>query len=895
MSVMEWTSVCLLLITTFTGLFTSIHSNQDGFLNINCGSIYNVTGKNHLHWISDSPFIKTRNIWTTSSTEPLFVQFWTLAYFPSSLSAKKYCYLLPMKPHQNYLVRATFSPDNTLPLATFFDLLIEGMKWTNVDLTGIDNETFRYYEIILAAKSENLSLCLARNSKTEQNHSVFISTIELRPLESSMYSSTDFQRNALVLVGGRLNFGASSALLRYPDDPFDRFWASAGAAKSTVNITAEDEQTNSLGRGLVNKPPLNVSRTAIAMEKAANMTILDEFPDVSVPGIYSFVLYFCNINQTNLTQRFAAFINENQISDYLELKFLQCRQVNKDLKLNPPDPINIILHPSPESDLGPFINAAEIYRKFDLQTTTYSRDVVAVRKIAEAVSFPDDWTGGDPCLPDDYSSTGITCSKDDPPRVIIINLTGMHLNGTIPTNIADLTALTQLLLGNNNLSGYIPDLGSLKNLSILQLQNNQLTGEIPRSLEKLQMLNQLFLQDNKFEGTVSKGLVRPNLDLRVDPQNNIPAGSQKIKGWLIGLLIGCSVVLALIILSGVFLWRHKHHAQPFPTTNVPTLSKQHIFADEKIQNDHHRLAIEYTEEDIKTSTNNYSTLIGKGSFGSVFYGRLSGYEVAVKILKTESNQGLQEFQNEVAILSRLYHKNLVNLIGYCRQSIMALVYEYMPCGTLADHLYGIAKLKNPLDWHTRLNIAQQAADGLFYLHQGCYPPIIHRDIKCNNILLDSRKSAKVADFGISKLLESTHGYISTEVKGTMGYLDPEYFATSTLNEKTDVYSFGVVLLEIISGVSPKDGIVQSAHNMLLCGKLAELMDSSLDGRYNLESAWKVAEIAYMCVEKESTNRPKMSAVVKELEEAVALAYGDNSYSASHTVASFKTGDMPRLR
>ncbi|GLJ20466.1 hypothetical protein SUGI_0372370 [Cryptomeria japonica] len=894
MSGMELTSMCLLLFTTFTGLFSLTHSNPDGFLNINCGAIDNITDKFQLDWISDSPFIKTRKVSTLRSSGIIYLQFLTFAYFPN-LEVKKYCYLLPVKPRLNYLVRASFYPDSTTPLARFFDLAIDGIKWRNVNLSGIDNVTVIYYEIILAAKRESLSLCLARNSQTEQNSFVFISSIELRPLESSMYNSTDFQNSALDLIGDRIYFNESSHPLQYPDDPFDRKWSSLKARDSTVKIAPEDDQKKSLGSEFVNKPPLNVSRTAIAMETVTNMTISHIFPDFSDPGIYSFAIYFCNINRTNLSQRFVVFINENQISDFLEMKYLECRQVNKDLYLDTPDPINIILQPIYPSELGPFINGAEMYRKLEVQTTTYSGDVAAIRKIGEAKTFPDDWTGGDPCLPADYSSTGIICNQDDPPRVIIINLTSMHLEGTIPTNIADLTALKYLLLGNNNLSGHIPDLSSLKNLRKLQLQNNQLTGGIPRSLEKLQMLSQLFLQDNKLEGTVSKGLVRPSLNLGVDPQNAIPGGSRKFKGWVIGLLIGCSVVLVLVILSGIFQWRHKHASQSFPTTDDPTLSKQYLFADERNQNNYHRVAIEYTEEDIKTSTNNYSTLVGKGSFGSVFYGRLSGYEVAVKILHIDSNQGRQEFQNEVAILSRIYHKNLVNLIGYCKQSIMALVYEYMPCGALTDHLYGVAKLKTPLDWHARLNIARQAADGLLYLHQGCYPPIIHRDIKCNNILLDNRMSAKLADFGMSKLLESSIGYIPTEVKGTMGYIDPEYFATSSLNEKSDVYSFGVALFEIISGVSPREGIVKSAHNLLSCGKIAELMDPSLCGRYDVESAWKVAEIAYMCVEIESMNRPKMSTVVKELEEAVKLAYGAKNYSASYTVASFNIGDMPSLR
>ncbi|GLJ58278.1 hypothetical protein SUGI_1428780 [Cryptomeria japonica] len=215
----------------------------------------------------------------------------------------------------------------------------------------------------------------------------------------------------------------------------------------------------------------------------------------------------------------------------------------------------------------------------------------------------------------------------------------------------------------------------------------------------------------------------------------------------------------------------------------------------------------------------------------------------------------------------------------------------MEYGTLTNHIHGSAKRERPLDWQTRINIALQAAEGLLYLHEGCSPPIIHRDVKCTNILLDKNMSAKITDFGLSKLLQNSRSHVTTEVKGTLGYLDPEYYGMSSLNEKSDVYSFGVVLLEIISGVPPKEGIVESAKRLLSCGGIAYMMDSLLGGRYSLESAWRVAEVAYNCVEPRPVNRPTMNTVVKELAEAKALVSHDGIKPTSLKVLD----DVPEAR
>ncbi|GLJ14501.1 hypothetical protein SUGI_0234560 [Cryptomeria japonica] len=264
----------------------------------------------------------------------------------------------------------------------------------------------------------------------------------------------------------------------------------------------------------------------------------------------------------------------------------------------------------------------------DIQNMTHLADEMAIRKIANSINVPDDWFGGDPCLPSGYACTGIVCNEEKPSRVIILNLTNFGLCGHIPPSIASLAALTQLLLGSNNLSGSIPNLSSLKNLTTLQLQNNQLTGRIPKSLAKLRMLNQLYLQNNELDGTLTPELTKPGLDLR---------------------FISDTILL-----------------------------------DEGHAKEYHRLAVEYTEEEIKAATNNYSTLIGKGGFGSVFFGTLSGYDVAVKILSSTSNQGQQEFEIEVTLLCRLYHKNLVNLIGYSKLPFGALARELLSCGKVEE-------------------------------------------------------------------------------------------------------------------------------------------------------------------------------------------------------------------
>ncbi|GMI87366.1 kinase 2, PBS1-Like 3, protein kinase 2B [Hibiscus trionum] len=312
--------------------------------------------------------------------------------------------------------------------------------------------------------------------------------------------------------------------------------------------------------------------------------------------------------------------------------------------------------------------------------------------------------------------------------------------------------------------------------------------------------------------------------------------------------------------------------------------------------------------ELKSATRNFrpDSLLGEGGFGYVFKGWIdentlaatkpgSGMVVAVKKLKPEGFQGHKEWLTEVDYLGQLHHPNLVKLIGHCSEDEnRLLVYEFMPKGSLENHLF--RRGLQPLSWAVRLKVAIGAARGLSFLHD-LKSQVIYRDFKASNILLDGEFNAKLSDFGLAKAGptgDRTH--VSTQVMGTHGYAAPEYVATGRLTAKSDVYSFGVVLLELLSGRRAVDRTkVRVEQNLVDWAKpflgdkrkLFRIMDTRLAGQYPQKSAYTAATLALQCLSGEAKLRPKMSEVLAALEQLEAA-----KTASKHTQSDQRSIPLP---
>lgn len=307
-----------------------------------------------------------------------------------------------------------------------------------------------------------------------------------------------------------------------------------------------------------------------------------------------------------------------------------------------------------------------------------------------------------------------------------------------------------------------------------------------------------------------------------------------------------------------------------------------ILLQEKIESHHgstERATI-FTVEELKKATNSYDEdrIIGKGGHGTVYKGILSnGRVVAIKKSMVANQSEIEQFINEVVVLSQINHRNVVKLIGCCLETeFPLLVYEFITNGTLCEHLHFEGQAcdnNNKLSWTTRLRIAAETAEALAYLHSAVSTPIIHRDVKTANILLDDNLVAKVSDFGASKLVPLDQTQLTTLVQGTLGYLDPEYFQTSQLNEKSDVYSFGVVLAELLTSKKAISFLRPELHRNLSMyfvstmneGRLDQILDNEIVSDANVEHIIEVANLAKRCLRLKGEKRPSMKEVAMELE------------------------------
>ncbi|KAK4743652.1 hypothetical protein SAY87_009964 [Trapa incisa] len=321
--------------------------------------------------------------------------------------------------------------------------------------------------------------------------------------------------------------------------------------------------------------------------------------------------------------------------------------------------------------------------------------------------------------------------------------------------------------------------------------------------------------------------------------------------------------------SGTF---HKQSASPYcgPITSSPLVGLPEI--------SHLGWGHWFTLRDLELSTDRFSSenVLGEGGYGVVYKGTLiNGTEVAVKRLLNNLGQAEKEFRVEVETIGHARHKNLVRLLGYCIEGTQRmLVYEYVNNGNLEQWLHGSMHQSAKLTWEARMKVVFGTAKALAYLHEAIEPKVVHRDIKSSNILIDDEFNAKVSDFGLAKLLDSGESHITTRVMGTFGYVAPEYANSGLLNEKSDIYSFGVLLLEAITGRDPVDysrpanevNLVEWLKMMVASRRAEDVVDPNLEVKPSMRVLKRVLLVALRCVDPEADKRPKMTQVVRMLEE-----------------------------
>ncbi|XP_068498587.1 LRR receptor-like serine/threonine-protein kinase IOS1 [Phaseolus vulgaris] len=462
-----------------------------------------------------------------------------------------------------------------------------------------------------------------------------------------------------------------------------------------------------------------------------------------------------------------------------------------------------------------------------------------------------------------------------------------------------ITLCNYLVVQNRNLSssglhGKIdPSISNLTMLEMLDLSNNSLNGEIPDFLSQLQHLKILNLEKNNLSGLIPPALNKDSLLLRVDQNPYLCEADQcnkkknkKHNSIATPIVASVGGVLILLVVVAAILWTAKRRKAKGDAAVIKislmlkkdqsAISPQYTEPNDSSLQFQQKI---YSYSDIIKITNNFTTIVGKGGFGTVYLGYIEDTSVAVKMLSPSSVHGYQQFQAEFKLLMRVHHKNLTSLVGYCNEGTnKGLVYEYMANGNLQEHLSGKRNKTSFFSWERRLRIAVDAASGLEYLQNGCKPPIFHRDVKSTNILLNEHLHAKLSDFGLSKVVLTDEGtHVSTVIAGSPGYLDPEYYLTGRLTEKSDVYSFGVVLLEIITGQpviaknEEKSHISEWVRSLIGKGDINAIVDSRLEGEFDTNSVWKVVEIATACVSPNPNRRPIISVVVSELKESLSLA------------------------
>ncbi|KAH6803550.1 Leucine-rich repeat protein kinase family protein [Perilla frutescens var. frutescens] len=882
----------LLLLSAFIKLTLCY---QDGFLSLTCGGNMNYVDSSNVSWTPDGYYVTKGNMTSVVFPEGTSSTSHSVRFFPDS--SGRNCYRLPLQNTSSLvLVRTQFVYKNYDGLAKppIFSVSLGTAITTTVNLAHTDPWI---EEFIWTANKDVLPLCF---------HSIpnggfpVISSLELRPLPPGAYSTAlgDWS-SKLLRKSYRINCGYVDGPLRYPLDPYDRIW-DADEDFSPYHVSSGfDIQSNFSLSNIKESPPSAILQTGRVLARWNSLVYRLPLDNL---GDYHVVLYFAGI--LPVSPSFDVLINDEVV--YSNFTVARWEASSLFFTVRGIRSLNITLK---AIAYYPLVNALEVYEILDVPMESSSTTVSALQVIQQTTGLDLGWQD-DPCSPTPWENIGcdgnlvtslrlsdINLRKISPTFGDLLDLKALDLHNTSLAgeiqNLGGLQHLEKLNLSFNQLTSFGSELEDLINIKVLDLQNNSLQGAVPAGLAELKDLHLLNLENNKLQGPLPQSLNRESLEVRTSgnlclsfsltcnenstnsslqtPQVTVFTPKKRDSNSHLAVLLGAvgGAVLALFAIAFstlLYIKRKRVESTYLPRYEVDMQS----WGSARV----------FTYKEIKATTSNFKEAIGRGSFGCVYVGKLPGGKlVAVKVRFDKTQLGAESFINEVSLLSQIHHPNLVSLEGFCCESKhQILVCEFLQGGSLADNLYGAKSKKLTLSWVRRLKIAVDAAKGLDYLHNGSDLRIIHRDVKSSNILLDTDMNAKVCDFGLSKqVTQSDASHVTTVVKGTAGYLDPEYYSTQQLTEKSDVYSFGVVLLELICGREPLTHRgTPDSFNLVLWAKpylqagAVEIVDESLQGSFDAESMRRASLIACRSVERDALRRPSISEVVAELKEAYNL-------------------------
>eukprot|EP00268_Persea_americana_P052094 TRINITY_DN5816_c0_g1_i7.p1 TRINITY_DN5816_c0_g1~~TRINITY_DN5816_c0_g1_i7.p1 ORF type:complete len:700 (-),score=85.48 TRINITY_DN5816_c0_g1_i7:2458-4557(-) len=682
---------CLLVL--FLQLFPCVVCQVREFVSIDCGGTGNYTDTTTgLTWVSDADFIKHGNVAQVNSSNGNRQQYKHHSYFPAD--SKKYCYTLSTTERRRYLIRATFQygifdDGNPYPI---FQLYLDSTKWSDITIT--DPSRVYIDEMIIRAPSTSVDVCLCCASTGYP----FISTLELRPLNASMYA-TDYEDEFFLKVAARVNFGAlSKDAIRYPDDPYDRLWESDLARRQNflVGVAPGTERISTsmnINTGAREFPPVKVMQTAVVGTKGSLSYRLNLY---GFPGNARAYAYLAEIEDLSVDETRKFTMQKPSVPGYNNIVVNIAENANGSYTLYEPSYMNVsldfvlsfVLQKTGDSTRGPLLNAIEISKFVQIIPKTDKRDsnVLETFRTMTTRSY---WTheDGDPCVPAHWE--WVNCSASLPSRITKITLSGKDLKGEIPSEINNMDGLTELWLDGNSLTGRIPDMSNLIDLTVVHLENNRLTGQLPYYLGDLPNLQELYVQNNSFSGKIPPALLSGKLVFKYDENPELiqtEYHKSNIK-FILGTSIGAFLIFVLITVSLLLLQylRRKatqrkcneksecsqhlpllcgleiiHHIFTLvfyhflcysdnsmlimskPSTSYSLIRGGSVYIDDGLDVVHIKFA------EIEAATQDFSTKIGKGSFGNVYYGKLKdGKEVAVKILADASYHGTKQFENEV--------------------------------------------------------------------------------------------------------------------------------------------------------------------------------------------------------------------------------------------------------